>query len=257
MFRSLAFKIALPAIVLVVVAGAGWWFFIREDNREQTDAAAITDEVRQAALSTPTAATTGAATAPASTVAPAAAAGAASTIRGEAYRLVPGQSEAWYLAPEKLARLPTSSVAKGTTREVTGEVHITDAGLDPAQPTTFTVNVRSLKSDESMRDARVATALESTRFPTATFTATSLSGLPAAFGPQDSTMQLGGTLELHGVKKEVTWEVKAKQEGDVISVLATVKFRYSDFNITKPNIAGFVTVEDEVTIQVQLFLARA
>lgn len=255
MFRSLALKVGLPAVSLLLALGAGWWFFIREDNRAQKDAAAVTDEVRQAARATPTALPAATGSTPAAS--PGAAAAGVSTIRGQAYRLVPGQAQAWYLAPEKLARLPTSSVAKGTTRDVTGEVHITNEGLDPSVPTTFTVKLTSLQSDEGMRDRRVQSALETPRFPVATFTARSLTGLPATFGAEGIILQLTGTLDLHGVQREVTWELKVTQDGDIISVLGTLKFRYSDFNITKPDIAGFVTVEDEVTVQVQLFLAKA
>ena len=39
---------------------------------------------------------------------------------------------------EKLASLPTSSVAKGTATDVKGEFHFATDGLDPAKPTTFT-----------------------------------------------------------------------------------------------------------------------
>ena len=56
---------------------------------------------------------------------------------------------------------------------------------------------------------------------------------------------LTGKLDLHGVQKEVTWEVKALREGDVITALATLNILYADFNITPPNIAGFVSVEEE------------
>ena len=66
-------------------------------------------------------------------------------------------------------------------------------------------------------------------------------------------MQLVGTLDLHGVQKEVTWELKVKKDGEILSGLGTVKFKYSDFGIRKPDIGGFVTVEEDVTLQVQLF----
>jgi polyisoprenoid-binding protein YceI len=65
-------------------------------------------------------------------------------------------------------------------------------------------------------------------------------------------MQLTGLLDLHGVEREVTWEVVAVRAGSVMTALATVNFLYADFDITPPNIAGFVTVEDDVTLQVQL-----
>jgi hypothetical protein len=38
----------------------------------------------------------------------------------------------------------------------------------------------------------------------------------------------------------------------VFTALATTTFRYDEFGITPPNIAGFVSVEDEVTLQVSI-----
>jgi polyisoprenoid-binding protein YceI len=257
--RSLISRFVVLAVVVLVAAGAGWWFFIREDNEAQKEAAPVTEAVRQAAAAvghgpSPTATGTSAVASPA--IITKAAAGA-STVKGRSYRIVEGQSEAWYLAPEKLASLPTSSVAKGTTKDVKGEFHLGTSGLDTSKTTTFTVNVNSLVSNESRRDERVRSALETNRFPAATFTATSITGMPAEFTTTESVMQLTGTLELHGVKKEVTWELKAKKDAssEILSGLATTKLKYSDFNIRKPDIAGFVTVEDEVTLQVQLFVS--
>ncbi len=231
--RLLPVRLLGGLLILLVLAGAGWWFFVRESNEVQIDTSDVTDAVRTAAPSAP----------------------ATSSIGSRSYKIVEGQSLAWFLAPEKLASLPTSSVAKGTTSEVSGEFHFTPDGLDPAKTTKFTVGLTKLKSDESRRDSRAHSALETSKFPAATFTATKLTGMPAQFGAQDSVMQLTGTLDLHGVKKEVTWELKVKKDGDILSGLATVKFKYTDFGITRPDIGGFVTVESEVTIQVQLFAA--
>lgn len=257
LFGSLLGRLVGLAVVLVVVLGAGWFFFIREENEAQKEAAPITDAVRQAANATPTTAAAGATPAGSgATAAPTtaqAASGGASTIAGTNYTIIQGQSQAWYLAPEKLASLPTSSTAKGVTTEVSGQFHLTADGLDPAKPTTFTVGLRSLKSDESRRDQRAQGALETSKFPSTTFTATKLTGMPKELTASDSVMQLTGTLDLHGVKKEVTWELKVKKEGDIISGLGTTKFKYADFGITKPDIAGFVSVDEEVTLQIQLF----
>ncbi|MEO6396894.1 MAG: YceI family protein [Tepidiformaceae bacterium] len=244
-------------VVLVLVAGAGWYFFIREDNEVQKEASAVTDAVRTAAAASPVA--TPLATTVATTAATAAPAGAASTssLSGKGYTIIEGQSLAWYLAPEKLASLPTSSVAKGTTNDVKGQFNLTADGLDSSKPTAFTVGLKTLKSNESRRDDRAQTALETTKFPSATFTAKSLTGMPKEFTATDSVMQLAGTLDLHGVQKEVVWELKVKKDGEILSGLGTVKFKYADFGIRKPDIGGFVTVEEEVTLQIQLFARPA
>lgn len=254
LFGGMVGRFLSLAVLAVIVAGVGWYFFVREDNEAQKAAADVTDEVRQAAAgtTTPTAASPTAA-GQASNSTPAATEDGASTYAGKSYRVIEGQSEAWYLAPEKLASLPTSSTAKGTTREITGEFHLTADGLDLATPTAFTVGLASITSDESRRDNRMRGALETSKYPTTTFTASSISGLPAEFGAADTILQLTGTLDLHGVQKEVTWELKVKRDGDILSVLGTTGFKYSDFGITKPDIGGFVSVDENVTLQVQLF----
>jgi polyisoprenoid-binding protein YceI len=252
--RSLIGRLFSLVLILLIAGIAGWYFYIREDNPVQKEAAPVSDAVKEAAAATPTPPgaippTAAVSSSPTSSAAPA----AASSIGTISYRIVEGQSLAWYLAPEKLSRLPTSSVAKGQTSDVKGEFHLTAEGLDPAKPTRFTVGVNTLKSEENQRDGRMRDALETTKFPTATFVATTLTGMPREFTATDAVMQLSGKLTVHGVEREVTWELKVKKDANILSGLATLKVKYTDFGMQKPVVAGFVTVEDELTLQVQLF----
>jgi polyisoprenoid-binding protein YceI len=63
---------------------------------------------------------------------------------------------------------------------------------------------------------------------------------------------LTGTLDLHGVQREVTWDVKARREVNVISALATPTVAFSDFGITPPTFAKLVSIDEEATLQIQL-----
>lgn len=240
-------KIILGGVAAVVVLGAvaagGWWFFIREDAKLATNAPAI-----PADLKTPAAAS-------ASGTASATKTGS-STSGALAFKILSDRSEAAYFADEKLASLPLPSKAKGSTKDITGQFQLTAGGfdLDASQPTTFTVNLKTLASDKSMRDAKVQNqGLETSKFPTATFTATKVTGFDKSLAAGvEQTLQLSGTLDLHGVKKDVVWEVKAKRDGNIITALATLKFNFGDFNIPILNIANFVSVQDGVTLQVQV-----
>jgi len=230
---------AIPvALVVVIAAGvAGWWLFVREDAKLATTAPEIPSD-----LQTP-ADTAGE---PPSDV--------------QAFRIIPERSEAAYFADEKLARLPLPSKAKGATNEIEGTFYLTEDGaaLAPEPLSRFTVNVASITSDEAMRDNRMRGALEVDRFPTATFVASSVTGYdPSISEGQEQSLKLTGTLELHGVQREVTWDVKARRDGDVFTALATLSMRFDDFNIPVPNIAGFVSVEEDVTLQVQIVAQRA
>ncbi len=246
--RSRSFRYLLIGAVVCVLAVAaavgGWWFFIREDAQLATEAPAIPQELLQATAAD--ASSDG--SAPVDEGAPV----AADTL---SYRIIPEQSEAAYFADEKLASLPLPSTAKGSTSEIEGEFYLTADGtaLAPDPTSAFTVDLRNLKSDQSRRDSRVQDALETGIFPTATFTVSDVSGYdPSIPEGQEQSLQMTGTLDLHGVQREVVWDVKARREATVIAALATVNFRYGDFDITAPNIAGFVSVEDDVTLQVQI-----
>jgi polyisoprenoid-binding protein YceI len=236
--RTLFGAVAAMAI-LVAAAVGGWWFFIREDANLATNAPAIPADLKQTpatAAKTPT--------------------GTGSSGGGLTFTIIPDRSEAAYFADEKLASLPLPSKAKGTTKDIAGEFHLTADGfdLDASQPTTFTVDLTTLKSDKSMRDRRVQSqGLETGTYPKATFTATSVTGFDKSLpADQEQDLQLSGTLDLHGVKKDVTWDVKARRDGSVITALATLKFKFADFGIPVLNIADFVSVQDTVTLQVQV-----
>ena len=85
-----------------------------------------------------------------------------------------------------------------------------------------------------------------------------MTGVDSSLDPAvEQTFQLTGMMTLHGVEKEVTWEVKARREGDIMTALATIEILYTDFDITPPNIAGFVSVEDDVTLQMDIVATRA
>jgi polyisoprenoid-binding protein YceI len=222
----------LGAVVLAAAAAAGWWFFLREDNQLATSAPAVPTGLARAATTS-------------------------STPGGSlAFTIVPASSEAAYFADEKLASLPLPSTAKGSTKDISGTFYLAADGLtlDPARPSTFTVNLKTLTSDKAMRDRRVQSqGLQTDAYPSATFTVASVTGYDSARPASDEQdLKLTGTMDLHGVQRDLTWDVKARREGDVITALATVKFRFADFNIPVLNIAGFVSVQDSVTLQVQI-----
>jgi polyisoprenoid-binding protein YceI len=225
----------LALVVLVAAVAGGWWLFVREDAELATSAPDIPSNLVDAS-STPSASNGG----------------------GLAFVIVTEESEAAYFADEELASVGLPSTAKGTTT-IQGTFFLTDDGfeLDPDRPSTFTVDLTGLTSDQARRDSRVQEALDTASFPTATFTATAIDGVDTSLPLEDEhTFDLTGILDVHGVEREITWEVKARREGNIITALATTTFFYADFNITPPNIGGFVSVEDDVTLQVQV-IARA
>ena len=242
LLRSWWFRIPAAFAVIVIAAALGWWFFLREDADLADEAPEIPEDLVESQTPGPSGTAT---TAP----------GAVATAAPGATRfvIVAERSEAAYYADEQLARLPLPSTAKGTTSEIEGEFYLDDDGLASSPESSFTVDLRNLESDEDRRDTRVQEALQTDQFPTVRFVVHSLDGFPEELVPdEDRQFTMTGDLELHGVTREVTWDVEARREGPVMTALATVTIRYDDYGITRPDIAGFVTVEEEVTLQVSV-----
>ena len=224
--------------MLVAVAAGGWWFFIREDAEAGDERAGDPGRPEDASWPRPR----------------------RQPQLPDHYRRHDDGRRAHVQDPlrpirsgvlrgrEARVSLPLPSKAKGSTKDITGQFQLTADGfdLDTSKPTTFTVDLTTLKSDKSMRDNRVQNqGLETSKYPTATFTATKVTGFdPSLPADQEQTLQLTGTLDLHGVQKDVTWEVKANRDGNIITALATLKFNFADFNIPVLNIANFVSVQD-------------
>lgn len=227
--------IASGLVVAAVVAGiAVWYFAVREDAKLATQAPAIPSDLLQD--------------------------GEPVAIDGVlTYRIIPAESEAAYFADEQLASLSLPSTAKGATNEIDGVFYLTEDGFALASEpvSTFTIDLTSLKSNESRRDTRVQQALETGIYPTATFTIASVAGYDDSIPDgEEQVLTLGGVLDIHGVQNQVTWDVRARRDGNVITALATITFRFDDFGIRPPSFAGFVSVGDELTLQLQ-FVAEA
>jgi len=231
---------ALVAVLTTALAAGGWWFLIREDAHLASSAPDIPDELLQ------------------STATPAATEDAGQDTASSSvltFHINPELSEAAYFVDEELASIGLPSTAKGTTNEVEGEFYLTAdrTALAADQQSTFAVDLRNLTSDESRRDQRVQQALETSQYPTATFTVSGVTGYdPAIPEGEEQSLQLTGIFDLYGVEREVTWEVKAYREANVISALATVTISFADFDITAPTFAGLVSISDQATLQVQL-----
>jgi polyisoprenoid-binding protein YceI len=227
----------------VAVGAGGWWVFVREDAQLATDPPEIPRDLLVADES-PSPAADGSG-----------GSGGADASGALTFQIIAEESEAAYFVGEELASLPLPSTAKGATGDVEGEfvLSIDGTALAPGTTLQFVVDLRNLTSDESRRDGRVQDALDTGEHPFATFTISEAAGYdPSIPEGEEQSLLLSGIMELHGAEREVTWEVKAIREGNVISALATTTIAFEDFDITPPNIAGFVSVDDKATLQVQI-----
>jgi polyisoprenoid-binding protein YceI len=188
----------------------------------------------------------------------ASAASSASTLGSGTWTVTSG-SQAGYRVREQLASLAAPSDAVGRTSAVTGTMTLAQQASGYNVTTaSFTVGVSKLTSDQSRRDQRIhSQGLESDRYPTATFQLTTPIAVVAdAAGGQTIHVSATGVLTLHGVTKTVTIPIDARLTGSRIELVGSIKFPFSQFGITPPSIGGFVTVQDNATMEFQLELAQ-
>jgi polyisoprenoid-binding protein YceI len=254
--RTRSVAIALVAIAAVAVGG-----YIAYDQILRGDdvAALALPSSPPAAAVDPTEPAASEAVPSGDTAASGDAAGSASGVDGD-WQVADG-SVAGYRVREQLANLPAESDAVGRTPDVTGAVTVEATG-DAARLTggTLEVNTTTIQSDESRRDNRLRNeGLQTDQFPTATFTVTQPVDVPAAAltgTPSDIT--LVGELTLHGVTKAVEIPAQAQLADGRIQVAGSLTFPLADFDITAPNIGGFiVSIADEGTLEFLINLEQA
>jgi len=168
-------------------------------------------------------------------------------------------SQAGYRVREQLASLPAPSDAVGRTSSITGSVTITQSGSSyTVAAASLTVNVNTLTSDRPMRDQRIhQMGLESNRYRTATFVLTTPIDLPAgATGGQIVNLSATGQLTIHGVTKTVTIPIQARLSSTQIELAGSITFPFGEFGMTPPSIGGFVSVQDNATMEFDIKLAQ-
>lgn len=148
-----------------------------------------------------------------------------------------------------------AKTAVGRTPKVSGSITIQGTAVPTA---SFEVDMTSLTTDDARRDnALRSQAIETTRFPTASFTLTQpiqLGRIPAE--GEKVSVEAIGNLTLHGVTKPITIPIEARRSGDVIAVVGSVEIRFADYAIAQPRAAAVLSVEDRGIIEVQLFFRK-
>lgn len=133
----------------------------------------------------------------------------------------------------------------GRTTDVSGTVTVAGGR---ATAGTVTVQVADIHTDEPPRDVYFrSSALETDRFPTATFELTS----PVALRTGSAT--LAGRLTVHGVERAVSTTAQVAVSGGRAQVVVSIPVTWSDFGVQAPHL-GFVTVDGSGDVEVSLDL---
>ncbi|HEV8672943.1 MAG TPA: YceI family protein [Methylomirabilota bacterium] len=175
------------------------------------------------------------------------------------YSVVAERSEARYRVREQLVGLNFPNDAVGTTNAIEGHIALDPQGRLLPGDSRFTIDLRTLRSDEARRDSYLRrNTLETDRYPTATFVPTELRGLrlplPSA-GPV--SFELVGDFTVREETRRITWAATATFNGDEVSVQARTAFRFADLGLRIPRVSVVLSVEDHIRLETDLLLRRS
>lgn len=254
--RALTIIGVLVALAVVVVGG--WYFFIRSDAPDAPDAESARDALEggQTTTTEPPATDTGSETTD-TTAVPGGAGDVSGTwtvdtsLGGDS---IDDRSYVGYKVQEDLISIGNAT-AFGRTPEVSGTLTI-----DGTVATTVDIeaDLTALESDSGFRDGALGNqALETNTFPTAVFRLTE----PIDFGavPEEGIVleaKAVGDLNLHGVVNRIEIPLQAQLVGDAIAVTGVAPVLFADYDIDPPSARAVASVEDNGTIEIQLFFSR-
>src|SRR5688572_12126075 len=175
------------------------------------------------------------------------------------YTIVAERSEARYRIREQLAGLNFPNDAVGTTRAIEGGIALDAQGRIVAGQSRFTVDLRTLTSDQPRRDGYVRrNTLETERHPMAVFVPTDVRGLGVPL-PQSgtATFELTGDFTVRTVTRRTTWQATATFSGAEVDVRARTAFRFPDLGLQIPRVASVLSVDDNIRLELDLILRRS
>ena len=257
----------ITALVVIVIAVAVGGFLVYDNVLRGDSTAALSlpsaapSQATSSATSTPAADASADPSTAAGSSAPSTGPGSGSTGDVAGTWNIAAGSLAGYRVREQLANLPAESDAVGRTDQVTGSIALeSSGGTTTLTEGSIKVDTTTITSDESRRDNRLRSeGLQTDQYPTATFTLTQPVEIPAAaLAGTASDVTLVGDLELHGVKNSVSIPAQAQFVNGTISVAGSLSFPLSDFDITAPNIGGFiVSIADSGTLEFLVNFTKA
>jgi polyisoprenoid-binding protein YceI len=147
-------------------------------------------------------------------------------------------------------------VGAKVTRDHQGKFNAFDgsiqyAGGKPAG-VSFDIDLNSIETDDAKLTQHLKTAdfFDVAKYPKATFTSTSLTEAPAG-APAGTTHELRGTLDMHGVKKNVTIPVKAEVTPEGVRTTSEFTINRHDWGISYRGVADDL-IKDNVLIKLNL-----
>ena len=156
-----------------------------------------------------------------------------------------GDAFVGYRVREEFAGIGVTN-AVGRTPDVSGAATVEEDAITTAD---LEADLTTLTSDEERRDNALRDrGIETARFPDARFVLTE----PVDIARERTTAT--GELTLHGETQPIEVRLSSQRVGNQIELVGSAPIAFADFDIEPPSIAGFVTVEDEGTLEFKLRL---
>lgn len=159
-----------------------------------------------------------------------------------------------YRVDEELANIGAAT-AVGRTPDVTGSLTLDGSTITAVE---IEADLSTLQSDKSQRDGQLRRqALETSQFPTATFSLTQpidLGSVPAEGQLIQATAT--GDLTIHGVTKSVEIPIEARLSAGVVTVTGSIDVLFADYSINRPTSFAVLTIADHGTMEFQLQLTK-
>jgi polyisoprenoid-binding protein YceI len=177
---------------------------------------------------------------------------------GQRFSIVPGESSVTYRVNETFINEGNRlSTAVGVTTAVRGEVVVDRQRPANSRIGKVTIDISQFKSDSARRDNAIRDRwLESSRFPNAEFTPTSIQGLPEAYQDgREVAVQIVGTLRIRDVTRPTTFASTIKLDGTTLTVTGTTNIKMTDFGFNPPSIFGVLRAENDAKLEFK-FIAR-
>ena len=155
-------------------------------------------------------------------------------------------SEVTFTVTEQLQSLSLPNDAVVRTTMLSGNV-----SLD-GNESVVEIDLLQLGSDSTYRDRYIRERMFAST-PTGVFTVQNLNELPDGFADGDTvSAKVDGNLTIGAVTTPLTFDVEARDDGDVVFIHGTTTFTWDQLQITKPTARSVVSLEDEVRVQVLL-----
>ena len=120
------------------------------------------------------------------------------------------------------------------------------------RPSVIEIDLHQLHSDQALRDRYIRGRMFPND-PIAVLTVDDMGPHPEGFAEGEVvTGQMPARLNIRGIDVPLTFDLEARDDGDVIFILARTSFTWADLEMTAPTARIVISIEDEVKVEILL-----